>query len=64
MVNTGIHWYSDYPLAIILGYSFGMLASHPEGLHDILGSENEEKGFKLSPGFGYNGMNLNLKYSF
>ena len=25
MVNTGIHWYSDYPLAIFLGYSFGEL---------------------------------------
>jgi membrane-associated phospholipid phosphatase len=30
MVTTGIHWYSDYPLAIALGYSFGMLAAHPE----------------------------------
>ena len=65
MVNTGIHWYSDYPLAIILGYSFGMLASHPEGLKDILGSEEKtEKGFNLSPGFQTNGMNLNLRYNF
>ena len=31
MANTGIHWYSDYPLGLFLGYSFGMLASHPEG---------------------------------
>lgn len=30
MANTGIHWYSDYPLGIALGYSFGMIASHPE----------------------------------
>jgi hypothetical protein len=30
MANTGIHWYSDYPLGLALGYSFGMLASHPE----------------------------------
>jgi hypothetical protein len=29
MANTGIHWYSDYPLGLALGYSFGMLASHP-----------------------------------
>jgi len=29
MVNTGIHWYSDYPLAVFLGYSFGELISHP-----------------------------------
>jgi hypothetical protein len=30
MANTGIHWYSDYPLGIALGYSFGMIAAHPE----------------------------------
>ena len=34
MVNTGIHWYSDYPLGLMLGYTFGMIASHPEG-YDI-----------------------------
>lgn len=64
MVNSGIHWYSDYPLAIILGYTFGMLASHPEGLNDVLGEENVEKGFKLTPGYSLNGMNLNLRYNF
>ncbi len=64
MVNSGIHWYSDYPLAIILGYTFGMLASHPEGLSDILGNENDDKGVKLSPSFQANGMNLNLKFNF
>ena len=29
MVNTGIHWYSDYPLAVFLGYEFGkIIAQH------------------------------------
>jgi len=32
MGNTGIHWYSDYPLGIAIGYMFGMIAAHPEGL--------------------------------
>jgi len=32
MANTGIHWYSDYPLGLALGYTFGMLAAHPESL--------------------------------
>jgi membrane-associated PAP2 superfamily phosphatase len=32
MVNTGIHWYSDYPLGLFLGYSFGMIVSHPENV--------------------------------
>jgi membrane-associated PAP2 superfamily phosphatase len=30
MVNRGIHWYSDYPLGAVIGYSFGMIAAHPE----------------------------------
>ncbi len=34
MVNIGIHWYSDYPLGLMIGYTFGMIASHPEG-YDI-----------------------------
>jgi hypothetical protein len=38
MANTGIHWYSDYPLGLALGYSFGMLASHPEGAAETDGS--------------------------
>jgi membrane-associated phospholipid phosphatase len=32
MVNYGTHWYSDYPLSVLLGYTFGMLAAHPEAL--------------------------------
>ncbi len=32
MANTGIHWYSDYPLGLFLGYTFGMIVSHPDGL--------------------------------
>lgn len=26
MVNNGVHWYSDYPLAIYMGYTFGHMA--------------------------------------
>ena len=32
MANNGIHWYSDYPLGLFIGYMFGMIAAHPEGL--------------------------------
>jgi hypothetical protein len=38
MANTGIHWYSDYPLGLVIGYSFGMLATHPEGYARSLSS--------------------------
>ena len=40
MGNTGIHWYSDYPLAVVLGYSFGMIAAHPL---ELGGLEGESK---------------------
>ncbi len=29
LVAYGIHWWSDIPLGIVLGYSFGEIASHP-----------------------------------
>jgi hypothetical protein len=32
MLSNGIHWVSDYPLGLFIGYYFGMLASHPEGI--------------------------------
>ena len=25
MVNSGVHWYSDYPLAIYMGYTFAKI---------------------------------------
>jgi len=28
MVNNGVHWVSDYPLAMAMGYSFGKIAVH------------------------------------
>ncbi len=27
MVNNGVHWISDYPLAIALGYTYGKIAT-------------------------------------
>ena len=50
MGNTGIHWYSDYPLAVVLGYSFGMLAAHPLELGGV-GSESKpgEPRFSVAP---------------
>lgn len=29
LVKVGYHWYSDLPLGILLGYTFGNLAAHP-----------------------------------
>jgi hypothetical protein len=32
MLSNGIHWVSDYPLGLFIGYYFGVLAAHPEGV--------------------------------
>jgi len=45
MVNTGIHWYSDYPLAVFLGYEFGKIISHHGDSADH--SKNDEKNTHL-----------------
>ncbi len=46
MLSNGIHWVSDYPLGLFIGYYFGMIAAHPDlsGL-SIIGSDN---GLKVS----------------
>ncbi len=31
LVACSVHWWSDYPLAIALGYTFGQIAAHPVG---------------------------------
>jgi len=64
MGNTGIHWYSDYPLAIALGYSFAMVVSHPEVPDG--GTSSVEDGVKLSfaPIVGRSRTGVGLKLSF
>ena len=61
MVNKGIHWYSDYPLAIVLGYTFGMIAAHPEGMPDLL-SGAAGKHVQISPSFVNNTVGLEVYY--
>ena len=64
MVNTGIHWYSDYPLAIFLGYSFGELISHPiikNKKSHLSGSTIE---LKISPYFSNYSTGISLSFKF
>ena len=44
MLSNGIHWVSDYPLGLFIGYYFGMLAAHPEGLP----ISNSDGGLKVN----------------
>lgn len=64
MGNTGIHWYSDYPLGIALGYSFGMLVAHPEDMSiGETGSQNPVK-LSLSPMLNETGGGIRISMSF
>lgn len=61
LVNKGMHWYSDLPLAYFLGYSFGnIIAPLPgSGANKI-----HKTSFQILPSISYNGLHLNLLYSF
>jgi len=51
MLNNGVHWMSDYPLGLALGYSFGKLAikryEPSKTVHSKPGSRNIS--FKTNP---------------
>jgi membrane-associated phospholipid phosphatase len=61
MVNQGIHWYSDYPLAILLGYTFGKIAARPMVSND---SSSIISDLQILPYIGhiYNGVSLSLNF--
>lgn len=48
MMNNGVHWASDYPLAIALGYGFGKIASR-KGRKKI----GNETTWEFTPYFGH-----------
>lgn len=64
MANTGIHWYSDYPLGIALGYAFGMLVAHPEGLPVEAASESKAPAVSVGPMVNERGAGLKVAMSF
>lgn len=67
MANKGIHWYSDYPLAIALGYAFGKLVANPEiGVNSSASQaeENKKVSFNVSPYMNYSGTGLTFSMHF
>lgn len=62
--NTGIHWWSDYPLGIALGYEFGMIAAHPEGRDLGESDSNNSPKLTLSPSISplRQGVTLSLRF--
>jgi membrane-associated PAP2 superfamily phosphatase len=64
MVNYGIHWYSDYPLSIVLGYTFGMLAAHPDVIPNSIAGNKLKGNFSIMPILTDKGFGLGAGYSF
>lgn len=62
MANTGIHWYSDYPLGLALGYAYGMLAAHPEGLPDEV--QKDGPGLSFAPMINASVSGISVSYTF
>ena len=57
MMNNGVHWASDYPLAIGIGYSIGKIVSQRE-------RDRAKKGFSLVPKITSNYSGVALQYKF
>jgi membrane-associated PAP2 superfamily phosphatase len=49
LVNKGMHWYSDFPMAIALGHLIGKTAAHPEG--DVTGDRQQGYAINVMPAF-------------
>ena len=64
MVNKGIHWYSDYPLAIFLGYEFGDIIAHHGDLHNDQNSGDKKPKVVIGPYFNFIGSGLSVSLEF
>ncbi len=64
MVNRGIHWYSDYPWGLALGYAFGMIAAHPEGASRDLFSTVSSAHVNIAPSMNEKGVGLSFAVAF
>jgi membrane-associated phospholipid phosphatase len=64
MVNRGIHWYSDYPLGLAIGYAFGMIAAHPEGVVGGTVSSETSTHVSIAPSLNEKGVGLSFAVAF
>lgn len=61
LVDKGMHWYSDFPLAYFLGYSFGNIIAP---VHSVHPNNPEKPSLSIMPSLGSNGLRLQMCYSF
>jgi len=64
LVSRGMHWYSDLPLGIFLGYTFGNLIAPPESDSKASFLEKGLNKVKVSPLFFSGDIGFSLSYNF
>ncbi len=64
LVGYGIHWWSDYPLALVLGYSFAEIVTHPVGVAMSNKHGNDNLKLSFSPVALPDGVGLGMTLSF
>lgn len=65
LITTSIHWWSDIPLGIAIGYTFGKIAANP--LSIPLSKEVDEKpktSLKILPTYSINGPGVSFNLTF
>ncbi len=64
LVGKGMHWYSDLPLGIALGYSFGEIVSYRNGINVSRSLGENFPQINLSPSFTMygGGVGLNVEW--
>jgi membrane-associated PAP2 superfamily phosphatase len=63
LVNKGMHWYSDFPLAFFLGYSFGNIIAPKEKNADSK-TETHESHLYVAPSYLNKKLYLGAVYNF
>jgi membrane-associated phospholipid phosphatase len=64
LVGTGWHWYSDFPVAIALGYVFGNLATSHHSIVSTPEESDRHASLDIRPVVGSRSTGLGLVYSF
>jgi hypothetical protein len=64
LVAKGMHWYSDLPLGIAMGYLFGNVVSGSENLRRTIAKKDTPLSLSIAPVATQNGVALRLGISF
>lgn len=64
MLANGIHWLSDYPLGLFVGYYVGMIAAHPEGWGNDVSASPEGIHWRVVPVVNTTGAGIGLHLQF